>query len=235
MSRSGQVPAVRLRFPESPKGLPLHSVGPMLVDLNSLYELGALIALPGYEAAPYPRQLRLRQRSRLVERDQLRVDVLSYSSPLEITLWLLGGGGSYLAYRVMKHMMGLLDQGANTVERVVALPEKLRRLRLENDHLEQQVRGVELENHGRELDNHAKELELWERRIAAQVRLSSLSEPDTTPVAGRPPLTVSEASDPELAMPIEVSVRHIRQRLGPATLEVDGEDPDEAEPARPRS
>ena len=105
-------PGLRVSFPEAKKSLPAAQVANLVWNLNAVYEITALRVLPGYEDAYIPSQLRPRFSSRLASPDQLRIQSVTYGSPLELFTTLEGslslvamGGGAWGVLRAFPRFL----------------------------------------------------------------------------------------------------------------------------------
>lgn len=105
-------PALHLRFPDAPRLLSAMDVANIITDVNTIYELTAIVSLPGYESTWVPMQTRPRRYSRLDQDDQLQVEQLSYGSPLEVVLW-----SAATAWAAAKSMPGILDAALTLTDR----------------------------------------------------------------------------------------------------------------------
>ncbi len=88
MAGSDQWPRLVVSFREALPEMEAGDVPTVLSDLNGVYEVSVLATVGGYETAYVPSQSRPRRTSRLASDDRLRVQRLTYGSPLEMVLTL---------------------------------------------------------------------------------------------------------------------------------------------------
>jgi hypothetical protein len=97
---------LQVEFPLAPPNLPMRQFASALLDLAQVYEVAGLLALQGYEEAPFPRQLRLRRRPLLHRDDELLMTGAGYGSPLQLILGVWGA-----AWPVLQQLPALISGG----------------------------------------------------------------------------------------------------------------------------